>query len=86
MYRFCAILSGSQEERIGILQMALTEKGAAMSNHYDPAQPISALVISTEHSANQATGPSATSTHPLVANSEPVEDSEDGVFLVIYIC
>jgi hypothetical protein len=35
MISFLMYRSGSQEERIGILKLALTEKGVLASRHYD---------------------------------------------------
>ncbi|KZT74345.1 hypothetical protein DAEQUDRAFT_720508 [Daedalea quercina L-15889] len=75
------IVIGSQEERISILTMALTEKGVAMSSHYGMAQPTSLGDNDTEYSTSQPAGTSPTSTQSPVANTEPIENADDGIFL-----
>jgi len=66
---------GSQEERITILKMAITEKGIVPGSHYDPqAMSVSQSSI-TQHNPSHTTAPS-----PLIDTAlSNVE--EDGVYL-----
>ena len=74
--------SGSQEERISILKMALTEKGVLMGSHYDLTQPSHSTGGSVSADASQParTAP-APSGRTSTTGPQPTEGVEDGVFL-----
>ncbi|KAI0732931.1 hypothetical protein C8Q72DRAFT_73158 [Fomitopsis betulina] len=63
---------GSQEERISILRMALSQKGIPMSSHYDLSQPSQPARDGAQL---------ARTAIPSSASLQPVEDTQDGVFL-----
>jgi len=67
------VVMGSQEERITILKMAITEKGIIPGSHYDLA-PISQPLITQPTASHTTTSPSAA-----LAIDSSIE--EDGVYL-----
>ncbi|KAH9844263.1 uncharacterized protein C8Q71DRAFT_852765 [Rhodofomes roseus] len=78
------LVIGSQEERISILKMALTEKGILMGSHYDlnPTQQPTGRGDASHSAAQQVETTSISSTQPAAtSNHQPVEEAEDGVFL-----
>ncbi|KAH9938194.1 uncharacterized protein B0H18DRAFT_1112373 [Fomitopsis serialis] len=73
------LVIGSQEERVSILKMALTEKGVLMGSHYDDIPPHTA---GNDDAAQQAWGqPSTSPTPTAVTGNQSAEAAEGGVFL-----
>ncbi|GBE79698.1 hypothetical protein BKA93DRAFT_758315 [Sparassis latifolia] len=77
------VVIGSQEERISILRVALTEKGVLSSSHYNP-------VVTTGHAVNghtsQQTGPdhtnnTAQAAASLSSQTDPHSDDGGGIHL-----
>ena len=64
----CSFNRGSQEERITILKMAITEKGIIAGSHYDP-MPISQPQRNPSHTTN------------IDSTLSNVEEAQDGVYL-----
>ncbi|KAF8812526.1 hypothetical protein BYT27DRAFT_7182968 [Phlegmacium glaucopus] len=70
------VVIGSQEERISILKMAMTEKGIISASHYDPQQatPLSQSSIIPSN-------PSHTTTSSPLVDTALSDVEEDGVYL-----
>jgi len=73
------LVIGSQEERISILKMALTEKGILMGSHYDDIPP--QHTAGGDDVAQQARRQPTSSTPPAVTGNQSAEAAENGVFL-----
>ena len=66
--------SGSQEERIGILKLALTEKGVSVGTHYDLESPSRQNADAQSHSNTGAT------VNAEIAQTD-IDDDTGGIYL-----